>query len=170
MANILHDLNELTELLKVVPVEELFNVRDALSEAYRSFQTEYIARSHEIFHSQLFKDFVQAELNKKERIKAAKKQAEDTVAQWAEVNLQVGDLVKFLGTKGTPWREVADIERTKHPEYHASRVKCHIIAFPDPDSYKFKYTGQGSVNGMEKIALVVRAGEVVFNRVAINED
>lgn len=141
-----------------------------LHKAFRQLETAINVLGTKYFHSTAYHNKVKQDRQEAERKKKAKESLEQRVVEWAEENLQEGDFVKFIGTRGEPWRHVVSIEKTRYPEYHASRVHGNVITWKHTTieyaAYKFK--GTSSVNGMEKIALVVRNGVEVFNRKSVH--
>ena len=141
-----------------------------LRAAFVALDRVFQNRSALYYRSDEYKAHIHKQWDEQERKRKTKKTLEARVAEWAEENLQVGDFVRFIGTRSAPWRYVQSIERTKFPEYHASRVHGSVIVWKESTIpfAAYQFTGNSSVNGMEKIDIVVRDGVEVFNRKSVH--
>lgn len=162
----IQQINHTADLLNAMDIGMYQECREEFINAVTVLRGTLEKKERVWFHSpeyqQKLREAREAAIKKKQTTKAL----ETRVAEWAEENLQEGDFVKFIGTRGEPWRLVQSIERTNHPEYYASRVHGSVICWKHTTIPYAAYTfsGTSSVNGMEKIALVVRNGVEVFNR------
>lgn len=169
----LGEIRRATSILRDLPIESFGSGIREIAEAISDLKLLQREKDYAYYVSPAFQKRMDEERAASEQKRRQKKSLEARVVDWAETNLQEGDFVRFIGTRGNPWRKVDSIERTKFPEYSASRVHGRIISWFSADtieeSYKkFAYDGGSSVNGMEKIAIVVRNGKEVFNRKSVH--
>lgn len=160
-----------TAYLERSSIEEYADAGTELHNAFRALEAVLREYGRNYYSSAAYYKKVQKEREEAERKKKAKKSLEQRVVEWAEENLQEGDFVKFIGTRGESWRLVVSIEKTKYPQYHASRVHGNVITWKPNTTIEYAayhFKGTSSVNGMEKIALVVRNGVEVFNRKSVH--
>lgn len=156
--------------LQLMSFDEYGPNRQEIAKAVEKLRTVLTTKSQTYYHSPEYIKAQRERHNKAVHKKKLKESLEARVVEWAEANLQEGDFVQFLGTRGNPWRLVVSIERTKFPEYYASRVHGNAIQWKHTTiKYAaYTFTGTSSWNGMEKIALVVRNGVEVFNRKSVH--